>query len=454
MAGKRKAEGIALLSLYNDDGDEEDDEDEEDEDEGEEEQQEKQENQQEQEAQRHSPEQGEARIETVTEIVSVYTSSNTIEVSSRTQISPVAVVPSQEEDDLTQSPVVERPGNGTHGIIVDYAHDEGALSPDAEEGEITTTGRAVFGVGMQVSNGFFQGVTPPNIVNTSRPENVQLDEQSSLVKVATSQNSAATASPTTQSLDQEMSDAKELDTRESDLDTLADFLPPPPAVKCSEELQKKFSKFLALKNAGRSFNEELRKSKGYRNPDFLQRAVKHQEIDQIGSCFSKEIFDPHGYDPSDFYDSLALEFRREQERKEQAKKQSQRIDFAHGGVQAPQMPAVPDKGKPMLPLSTEQKGPTNTDPLAGSQGLTGASEAASKSDSARVNKKSKWDKVDADTRVPPPMPTVAKSALAAASAHSALLTANAGGGYASFVLQKRKEAEERSRGSDRKSDRK
>ena len=59
-----------------------------------------------------------------------------------------------------------------------------------------------------------------------------------------------------------------------------------------------------LKNAGRSFNEELRKSKGYRNPDFLQRAVKYQEIDQIGSCFKKEIFDPHGYDPSDFYDAL------------------------------------------------------------------------------------------------------------------------------------------------------
>ena len=68
--------------------------------------------------------------------------------------------------------------------------------------------------------------------------------------------------------------------------------------------QQKFAKYLVLKNAGRSFNEELRKSKGYRNPDFLQRAVKYKEIDQIGSCFKKEIFDPHGYDPSDFYDAL------------------------------------------------------------------------------------------------------------------------------------------------------
>lgn len=444
MAGKRKAEGIALLSLYNDEGDEEDDEEEEELEEDDEEEV----KQQEQQMKRHSQEEGEAHIETTTENVSVSSSITAIEVTattSETLISSLPIAPLQE-DDLPQSPAVDRPGNGAHGIIVDYAHDEGALSPDAEEGEVVTTGRAVFGLGMQVSNGFAQGATPPTIGNISRPENVQLGDQSGQPKVVPSQHSASAAvtSPTTEALDQEMSDAKELDTRGSDIDTLADFLPPAPTSKCSQELQNKFSKYLALKNAGRSFNEELRKSKGYRNPDFLQRAVKHQEIDQIGSCFSKEVFDPHGYDPSDFYDALALEFRREQERKEQAKKQSQRIDFAHGGVQAAPMSALPDKAKTVLPLPTEQKGTTNTDSLP--SGSQVASEAAPKLDSARSNKKSKWDKVDTDTR--------AKSAIAAASAHSALLTANAGGGYASFALQKRKEAEERSRGSDRKSERK
>ncbi|XP_075641289.1 uncharacterized protein LOC142612996 isoform X2 [Castanea sativa] len=27
----------------------------------------------------------------------------------------------------------------------------------------------------------------------------------------------------------------------------------------------------------------------------------YQDIDQIGSCFSKDVFDPHGYDKSDYY---------------------------------------------------------------------------------------------------------------------------------------------------------
>lgn len=69
-------------------------------------------------------------------------------------------------------------------------------------------------------------------------------------------------------------------------------------------LQRKIDKFLNLKRAGKSFNAEVRNRKDYRNPDFLLHAVRYQDIDQIGSCFSKDVFDPHGYDKSDFYDEI------------------------------------------------------------------------------------------------------------------------------------------------------
>ncbi len=68
--------------------------------------------------------------------------------------------------------------------------------------------------------------------------------------------------------------------------------------------QAKFTKYSKLKEAGRSFNEDLRNSKGYRNPDFLQHAVTHENIDQIGSCFRPDIFNPHGYEKIDFFDAL------------------------------------------------------------------------------------------------------------------------------------------------------
>jgi len=68
--------------------------------------------------------------------------------------------------------------------------------------------------------------------------------------------------------------------------------------------QEKINKFLAYKKAGKSFNATLRNRKDYRNPDFLQHAVRYQDIDQIGTCFSKDVFDPHGYDKSDYFDEI------------------------------------------------------------------------------------------------------------------------------------------------------
>lgn len=90
-----------------------------------------------------------------------------------------------------------------------------------------------------------------------------------------------------------------------EMDPLDKFLPPPPTTKCSDELQEKISKFILLKKkTGRSFNSEVRNRKEYRNPDFLLHAVTYQDIDQIGSCFSKDVFDPHGYDKADYYDEI------------------------------------------------------------------------------------------------------------------------------------------------------
>ncbi|XP_074302815.1 uncharacterized protein LOC141635566 [Silene latifolia] len=94
------------------------------------------------------------------------------------------------------------------------------------------------------------------------------------------------------------------DEDRKDIDPLDAFLPPPPQEKCLDELQEKIKKFLAYKRQGKSFNVEVRNRKDYRNPDFLRHAVRYLDIDEIGSCFSKHVFDPHGYDETDFYDAI------------------------------------------------------------------------------------------------------------------------------------------------------
>ncbi|KAB5534127.1 hypothetical protein DKX38_017213 [Salix brachista] len=197
------------------------------------------------------------------------------------------------------------------------------------------------------------------------------------------------------------------------VDLLDKFLPPPPKEKCPQDLQKKIDKFLSLKKIGRSFNAEVRNRKDYRNPDFLLHAVRYQDIDQIGSCFSKDVFDPHGYDQSDYYLDIAeADMRRERERKEHELKRSPKVEFVSGGSQ-PGVVVPPTKFSVPIPVVT----------ASGTHSSANAADAAPRE--GRQNKKSKWDKVDGDGRNP--LPSGGQDSLAAAAA--LLSVANVGTGY-------------------------
>jgi hypothetical protein len=69
--------------------------------------------------------------------------------------------------------------------------------------------------------------------------------------------------------------------------------------------QTRITKYLELKAQGRSINAELRKSKGYRNPDFLRKIVEHFNIDEKRSHFAKDVFDPTAFPPEDYYDKMS-----------------------------------------------------------------------------------------------------------------------------------------------------
>ena len=78
----------------------------------------------------------------------------------------------------------------------------------------------------------------------------------------------------------------------------AHYLGPP----CSL-LQAKVVELLKKQaESGKTISESLREHRGYRNPDFLEHCVQHFGIDDIGSAFPSEVFDPHGLPPEDYYD--------------------------------------------------------------------------------------------------------------------------------------------------------
>ncbi|EEE55410.1 hypothetical protein OsJ_03523 [Oryza sativa Japonica Group] len=314
--------------------------------------------------------------------------------------------------------------------IVDYAHDETAMSPEQEDGEINGIDRS--GLDAQVAEGNYEEKTLSGIVHILTP-NIRSEMSQQNDAPEQNQVGAAAAMSVTGAEMEDVQVEEAADNMQND-DPLSRFLPPPVTAKCSAALQQKINKFLAYKRAGKSFNSEVRNRKDYRNPDFLQHAVRYQEIDQIGTCFSKDVFDPYGYDRSDYYDEIEADMKREVERKELEKKKSGKVDFITGGVQAPISAAIPKIAAAVSAAAA-----------AGAPLVSISGEGVQKE--ARPNKKSKWDKVDGDIKNP-----VAPSGLDNLSAAALLTSANVGAGYAAFAQQKRKEAEEK-KTSDHKSDR-
>lgn len=390
---KKQAEGIALLSMYNDD---EDDEEMEDLEEEEEEEEQRRENQE---------DEGNREAKNLEEDLRMNGGDDAVAGDETS-------TPLQPHVDAPVASGSRRRGRGRF-TIVDYGHDEVAMSPEPEEGEIDLR-RAHDDVQERTVLGYDQASEQ---LEKSEPDATAWSMMESETVIV----------------------EESIEVKEEEVDPLDKFLPPPPKVKCSEELQRKIDKFLGLKRIGKSFNAEVRNRKDYRNPDFLLHAVRYQDIDQIGSCFRKDVFDPHGYDKSDYYDEIEADMRRERERKDQENKKNQKVEFIAGGVQAG---IIAGAQKPNIPMPAAV--------ASGLQSVPMATDAVARD--GRQNKKSKWDKVDGDRRNP--LPSVGQDSLSAVGAHAAILSAaNAGAGYTAFAQQRRREAEER-RSSERKLERK
>ncbi|XP_041023974.1 uncharacterized protein LOC121264737 isoform X2 [Juglans microcarpa x Juglans regia] len=438
MASKKKQfEGIAMLSMYNDEEEEEEEEEgmedvvEQEEQRPEDEKAERQESVREQQDEdyRDSIMTEQEDLMAIDERIIGGDSANDdtppIDNESTMPRLPVPVVSPQQEAALSGSSRMGRKGQLT---IVDYGHDEVAMSPEPEDGEIGGSGRVMFGEELQIANGNFHEKTPAGSIQALTPSNQVTPSSDPSHNDA--MNDAVHESDGAHCEDAVMEHEKEVNPMDK-------FLPPPPKAKCSEELQRKINKFLDYKKAGKSFNAEVRNRKDYRNPDFLLHAVRYQDIDQIGSCFRKDVFDPHGYDKNDYFDEIEADMRRA----EQEKKKSQKVEFVSGGTQPVTVAPASRINIPIPGVST-----------AAATGLPSAPPVADTATrDIRQNKKSKWDKVDGDRRNP--LPSGGQDSISSAGAHAVLLSAaNAGAGYMAFAQQRRREAEEK-RSSERKAER-
>ncbi|KAF8761499.1 HCNGP-like protein [Rhizoctonia solani] len=74
-------------------------------------------------------------------------------------------------------------------------------------------------------------------------------------------------------------------------------IPPPSEDPVDAELAAKISKFLALKKQGTHFNDILMKNKSFNNPHIYAKLVDFVEVDETGTNFPKNVWNPHDIQP-------------------------------------------------------------------------------------------------------------------------------------------------------------
>ncbi|KAL2101840.1 hypothetical protein ACEWY4_003601 [Coilia grayii] len=108
-------------------------------------------------------------------------------------------------------------------------------------------------------------------------------------------------------------------------------IPPEPPGRCSSQLQEKIKK-LYLRKLCEDFdtNSHIQKRKDFRNPSIYEKLIQFCGIDELGTNYPKDMFDPHGWSEDSYYEALSKAQKIEMDKLEKAKKERTKIEFVTG----------------------------------------------------------------------------------------------------------------------------
>ncbi|XP_021172954.2 SAP30-binding protein isoform X4 [Fundulus heteroclitus] len=99
-------------------------------------------------------------------------------------------------------------------------------------------------------------------------------------------------------------------------------IPPEPAGRCSSQLQEKIFKLYERRVHGDfDTNSHIQKKKEFRNPSIYEKLIQFCGIDELGTNYPKDMFDPHGWSEDSYYEALAKAQKVEMDKLEKAKKE-------------------------------------------------------------------------------------------------------------------------------------
>lgn len=170
------------------------------------------------------------------------------------------------------------------------------------------------------------GKKATRLVSYGPDEDVDENSTSEDEEIDDNQEPSDSASPELTSTDASILSRSVLNMASDDIK-----IPPEPPGPCSVQLQKTIKDYYErMRREGLDMNRAIQSKKTFRNPSIYDKLIDFCHIDEKGTNFPPEIYDPHIWGKESFYDELDKIQRKDMERREKEKKERTKIEFLTG----------------------------------------------------------------------------------------------------------------------------
>lgn len=108
-------------------------------------------------------------------------------------------------------------------------------------------------------------------------------------------------------------------------------IPPEPTGRCANHLQEKFAQYYErMLREGLDLNATIQNQKQFRNPSIYEKLIQFCQIDELGTNYSPEVYDPGQFQNGPYYEDLAKAQKAEMDKRMKEHKDRTKIEFVTG----------------------------------------------------------------------------------------------------------------------------
>ncbi|KAG7204220.1 hypothetical protein KM043_002050 [Ampulex compressa] len=113
-------------------------------------------------------------------------------------------------------------------------------------------------------------------------------------------------------------------------------IPPEPSGQCPTELQEKITTlFKKMESGGLDMNKVIQQRKDFRNPSIYEKLIQFCSINELGTNYPPDRFDPFKWGKDSYYEELAKVQKAEMDKLEKARKEKTKIEIVSGTAKRP-----------------------------------------------------------------------------------------------------------------------